>query len=499
MSNEEEKKRKEDVEVVPVKKSVDENKKEDASHHHPASPPSSSHTSFSLSKSVMKWTVSQPSIPYSPHPRMLLMDPANDKSVKQDAKEDEEKKVKTESSSSRNKDDNKSKRGSDLSKESKGKSESDKNKKLSIDDKRQDTVDKNKHHPPSSSVTPDSRKTEKHDTSRHDSSSQNESKKASSTSSSHHKKKKLSQEELEEQKMIEQKKQELLEKVRKRREEEAKEGKSTASSSPPVKEASVKILNPKLFVGKISRGSQRKPKDKSDDRGSLDMNRDYSQYQHHYTHYYSLDPYTAAYYAQYAMITSGEYSHPDLSSWLSSHGLSYDISNSAHMSLVPTAETTSSWPVTEVNGEGLAIPVLTPVVSEAAKEQFFDNVCDDAQSEEMDVESDGEKDVTDESVVVPPPPPSPPRITTLIVEQPFCLPNGQEVPAGTKQIIVHPYPDRHPLSAEFSPEALQSAVIAFKAKQEEGGVTEGGKKEELDIIIKTPKTNGTPLYAGPLS
>lgn len=39
----------------------------------------------------------------------------------------------------------------------------------------------------------------------------------------------------------------------------------------------------------------------------------------------------------------------------------------------------------------------------------------------------------------PPPPPQRPKMTTLTSSHPVTLPDGQVLPAGTKQIVVHPY------------------------------------------------------------
>lgn len=70
-------------------------------------------------------------------------------------------------------------------------------------------------------------------------------------------------------------------------------------------------------------------------------------------------------------------------------------------------------------------------------------VSDEAESDEMDVDSG-----TD-SPPPPPPPPELPQILTTTLNHPITLPNGIELPPGTKQTIVYPYPSNHPYAHEI--------------------------------------------------
>lgn len=271
---------------------------------------------------------------------------------------------------------------------------------------------------------------------------------------------------------MEKMKQELMEKARKKREQLPKESIVTSN---------VKMLkDAKVIIGKI-----KKPSKKSNPgRTVTDMNTDYSWYQQYYSSYYSLDPYTAAYYAQYAMVTSGDYSNVSLSGWLESYGLTYDEQNSSNMPLLPPsadalatdqsisdtdketltqADVTAAEPSTLATGSqsageiGEKITVVTPSVPPTAHDIHFMN-CDDKSCDEMDVESDQECPTPP----APPPPPPPPSMTSLIVEEPFSLPNGLEVPQGTKAVIVHPYPQSHALSSQFTAEKIQSALESLE-------------------------------------
>ena len=61
-------------------------------------------------------------------------------------------------------------------------------------------------------------------------------------------------------------------------------------------------------------------------------------------------------------------------------------------------------------------------------------------------------------VARPPPPPPPPRpmITRLISAEPVTLTNGHVLPAGTKQVVVHPYQteDRNQFTAQWFVDAF---------------------------------------------
>lgn len=57
----------------------------------------------------------------------------------------------------------------------------------------------------------------------------------------------------------------------------------------------------------------------------------------------------------------------------------------------------------------------------------------------------------------PPPPPIRPKMTHLIADHCILLPNGQKLPPGTEQIIIHPYPTSHPFSDKFSAQNYEKA------------------------------------------
>ena len=50
------------------------------------------------------------------------------------------------------------------------------------------------------------------------------------------------------------------------------------------------------------------------------LNQDYTWYLHYYMSSYGLDAYSAAYYAQYAIVTSGHYQETDVSHWMHEQG-----------------------------------------------------------------------------------------------------------------------------------------------------------------------------------
>ena len=278
---------------------------------------------------------------------------------------------------------------------------------------------------------------------------------------------------------LEKQKQELLERARRKKEQMPKDAKGDA-----VSVSNVKILkDAKVIIGKMKKPNK-KP---SPGRTVLDMNRDYNWYQQYYTNYYSLDPYTSAYYAQYAMVTSGDYSNASLTGWLESYGLSYDEKNTSNMPLIPPTaeqiemEASDDSSVTEkqaqysASGElseqenndvqangGSKIEVITPSVPAAANEVYFMN-CDVAASQSCDEDMDMDSDQEDcASPPAPPPPPSPPTVTSLVVEEKIYLPNGLEVPPGTKEVIVHPYTPTHPLAPQFTAEQIHSALESLE-------------------------------------
>jgi hypothetical protein len=50
------------------------------------------------------------------------------------------------------------------------------------------------------------------------------------------------------------------------------------------------------------------------------LNQDYMWYLHYYMNSFGLDGYSAAYYAQYAIVTCGHYQSADVNSWMQEQG-----------------------------------------------------------------------------------------------------------------------------------------------------------------------------------
>lgn len=232
---------------------------------------------------------------------------------------------------------------------------------------------------------------------------------------------------------IEEKKKKLLEKVREKKEVTKTEG-----------NRSEKRMDISSMIGKIPK----KKKSQVIDKNPVSMNSDYSYYQQTYIYNYGYDIYTAAYYAQYMMVTGGDYSQDEIKRWLESNGYKYDYSIGQEMPQLPPTDMG-----TQENTEQEAQPigVVVPDVPVAAHEMYYQS----PQSDSMDVDSEEEGG---ETPPPPLPPPPGPKITALTVTEPFSLPDGTSVPSGTKQVIVHPYSDTHPFASEFTPDAIKSKL-----------------------------------------
>lgn len=60
----------------------------------------------------------------------------------------------------------------------------------------------------------------------------------------------------------------------------------------------------------------------------------------------------------------------------------------------------------------------------------------------------------------PPPPPELPRMTSFTTTSGITLPNGVKLPAGTKQIFVHPYHPSHPLARFYTEEEFNKLAAS---------------------------------------
>lgn len=69
----------------------------------------------------------------------------------------------------------------------------------------------------------------------------------------------------------------------------------------------------------------------------------------------------------------------------------------------------------------------------------------------------------------PPPPPMRPTMTHLKTEKEICLPNGQKLPTGTEQIIIHPYPSSHPFSNHFIADKFAKGLAENHNQPQENG------------------------------
>jgi hypothetical protein len=443
-------------------------KDEDKSRVRRSSNEKASPTAFQFPRSVLMYTQTQPSIQYSRNPRTILLNPADDTPIAkvlpvEAVTRTAEQWTPPEKSAEKI-------RTSDRSLSSGARAE--------------------RASPPAErKYSSDSRKEDDHSRDRKVSSSGSKSHQVSkskcsdrNSDSSHKRSPSVSKPDksVDKNEQVDSVKQELLEKVTQKRKDSIKsEGKD------------LKVLNDKIVIGKIKQ--PRKPATRQPDKATpQDMNQDYGWYQQQYATMYSMDPYTAAYYAQYAMLTSNEYSCPDITAWLKGYGFAYDPNNTSTMQLLPptvttnatTADTTTTTDAPVESG----IPVLTKAVPDSAVEQFYQpsdatDVTADTQPEEMDVESDNDDCP---SPPAPPPPPLPPQITNLVVEHAFTLPNGQEVPAGTKQVIVHPYPESHPLSSHFTPEFVQSSLNSLQSSKCEergsGRIVSNGASNSTSVV-----------------
>lgn len=416
-------------------------------------------TTFEFPRSVLLYTQTQPSIQYCRNPRTILLNPADDSPRTKSLPDDPPTRSTDtcEHRSPEKKSTEKTRTSSTSTRRAKGSPPALVEQRSSCDAKKVEDDDHNREKEVSASTLKDNLPGKSKRDDRSADSSRKQARNASPSQGSR------KAEPEDKSRLADSVKQELLEKVAQKRKEDGKsEGKD------------VKVLNDKIVIGKMKQS--RKPGRREDKATPLDMNQDYCWYQQHYASSYAMDPYTAAYYAQYAMVTSGDYTNPDISAWLQGYGLLYDPNNTASMPLLPPTDADAA------AGDSNQIPVLGKDVPDAAVEQFFQpsdaSEAADTRPEEMDVESDDDCP----SPPAPPPPPPPPHITNLVVEQAFELPNGQEVPAGTKQVIVHPYPESHPLSSHFTPEFVQSSLQSSKCEDKAGRVVPNGASNSTSVV-----------------
>ncbi len=104
----------------------------------------------------------------------------------------------------------------------------------------------------------------------------------------------------------------------------------------------------------------------------LDMNFDYNWYYNYYMNTYAMGPYSAAnsslasaYYAQYAMLTSYDYNHPDLSNWMQQRGYTFD--NNQYTNTFNEQNVKSSEEIIDSNQEKDLNLIKTEVSSESNK------------------------------------------------------------------------------------------------------------------------------------
>ncbi len=76
----------------------------------------------------------------------------------------------------------------------------------------------------------------------------------------------------------------------------------------------------------------------------------------------------------------------------------------------------------------------------------------------------------------PPPPPMRPQMTTFTSAEPITLPNGQVLPSGTKQIVVHPYQSSDPF--KYTPEWYYNAFNA------QNSTTPSNNASETQGVVK---------------
>jgi hypothetical protein len=106
----------------------------------------------------------------------------------------------------------------------------------------------------------------------------------------------------------------------------------------------------------------------------LDMNFDYNWYYNYYMNSYAMGPIpysaansslSAAYYAQYAMLTSYDYNHSDLSNWMQQRG--YTLDNNQYINSFNEQNVKSSEEIIDSNQEKDLNLIKTEVSSESNK------------------------------------------------------------------------------------------------------------------------------------
>jgi len=90
----------------------------------------------------------------------------------------------------------------------------------------------------------------------------------------------------------------------------------------------------------------------------------------------------------------------------------------------------------ENKNESESSPNMSPFSSAKFKHKVKVRVTTSSQN-------DSESECCD-SPTPPPPPPARPQMTTFTSTEPISLPNGEVLPSGTKQIVVHPYQTHDP-------------------------------------------------------
>ncbi|CAG2100665.1 unnamed protein product, partial [Medioppia subpectinata] len=223
----------------------------------------------------------------------------------------------------------------------------------------------------------------------------------------------------------------------------------------------------------------------------LDMNFDYNWYYNYYMNsMYGLGQYpqvndpslTSAYYAQYSMATSYDYSQNDVTEWMAQRGLTLDSTNVLPQNDANTDESavkseglpttvessnqldstlTSQKPIesNDQRDDSQVIDTKDNTIETDSKQQigvvistshsdtpFNSDLFSESKSQTdsslppiLSVNSQDMEMSGDNSPSPPPPPPPRPLMTTMISSEPLTLPNGEVLPVGTKQIVVHPY------------------------------------------------------------
>ncbi|KAI1289782.1 hypothetical protein HDE_08932 [Halotydeus destructor] len=208
-------------------------------------------------------------------------------------------------------------------------------------------------------------------------------------------------------------------------------------------------FDPKSVIGKVKMAKKSFVSKRKNKEEKPNLNSDYSWYQQYYANSYGLDAYSSAYSAYYTLVTCGDYSQKDLSEWMQQIGYTQPTFYDAH------GDVKKEWshyldqhhkngPVKVDTEEGeikdeqeevqRLITVNVPNVPSMANEMYYINQPEATENDDMEVESDGES--------LPPPgtPPLLPEITITTLTQAVTLPDGTELPAGTKQTIVHSQP-----------------------------------------------------------